>query len=79
MIVKSERNSISQYSDRHSEMTNTLSPQEILNKKALTLTESCMKESSLIEMVSKVSLVYAFLVICCDSSAINWSIVSDHC
>jgi hypothetical protein len=55
MIVKSERNSIIQYSDRHSQLTNTMSPQEILNKKASTLRESCMKESSLIEMVSKVS------------------------
>lgn len=56
MIVKTERNSIIQYSDRHSQVINTLSPQEILNKEALTLRESCMKESSLIEMVSKLSI-----------------------
>ena len=61
MIVKSERNSIIQYSDRHSQMISTLSPQEISNKKAVTLRDSCMKESSLIELVSKL-LLYEWLL-----------------
>ena len=52
MIVKAERNSIIQYSDRHSQIISILSPSEVLIKNAVTLRDCFIKESNLIEMVS---------------------------